>query len=175
MKKSVFRPEIERNRITTNWARVIQPVAELSEENIPKQTRARPVLILVVSLLTIFALIWSLAETQEGGMIIKDSSPRPSVIRSPVTTPTISTTASGCTLNDFTAEVGGEEMEDPAAHLPSFVRLKSSSNFGGLLILNFSCRSGSIFLNFNEEWETSSQGWRLKKISQLPDGQLGDQ
>ena len=181
MSLRAFRPEIDRNRLITNW--VVVHSAELSGERKVARRSGRPSIqnrhfVWLGSLLLILAASVASAAIASGasanGALAKSNKTQTEQAPGTKSSRDSSSNSNGCTgstLHERLSALPLDSAEVPS--LSGFV-VKSSSNFGGALIATYICQSGNSENEFTVEWFLESSTWKLKQISRLPGGRPGD-
>lgn len=181
MQLKVFRPEIERNRLVTNWVIVHAGAHSHERKSTHWFTRLssqnRRFIWFGLALLVSAISVWSNAVGSGARTIVSDGKPDPSIIvhTAKSSRPSESSIATeSCTDSNLFNQLNVMVLD--MAEVPNakgFV-LTSSTKLGGALIATYRCRSGSPKTEFIGEWFLAGESWRLKQISRPPERQPGD-
>lgn len=181
MQLKVFRPEIERNRLVTNWVIVHAGAHAQERRSTHWFTRLsspnRRYIWFGLALLVVAISVWSNSFGSGARTIVSDGKPDPGIIvhtaksSSPIASSFATDSCADSNLFNQLNVMVLDMAEVP--NVKGFV-LTSSTKLGGALIATYRCRSGSPKTEFIAEWFLAGESWRLKQISRPPDRQPGD-
>jgi hypothetical protein len=181
MQLKVFRPEIERNRLVTNWVIVHAGAHAQGRKSTHWFTRLgsqnRRFIWFGLALLVVAISVWSNSVGSGTRTIVSDGKPDPGIIvhTAKSISPSDSSFATDiCTDSNLFNQLNGLPFD--MAEVPNVVGFVSTSStkLGGALIVTYRCRSESPKVEFIAEWFLAGKSWRLKQISRLPARQPGD-
>jgi hypothetical protein len=181
MQTKVFRPEIQRNRLATNW--VIVHSGAHTPEGRPKvlftrlSGRNARFIWFGCALLALALSVWYSSIGSGARTIGQDGNSEPGIIGHPLKAsgPNESSIATdSCTDSYLFNQLNGLGLGTSAAPNVNGFVLTSGTRLGGALIATYLCRFGSPKPEFTAEWFLEGKSWRLKQISRPPERQPGD-
>jgi hypothetical protein len=170
MSAQKFRPEIARNRFTSNWVLASKGV----DVNITLQSPARLGRFKLITV-AVLAVVLSLLSYS----IFSERVEQKITHRGQASNPTAKTRPTAADSDQPEICVDGPSGEDldrlgPNSRPDGFDQV-SRVNLGGTIFIELRCQDSSAHLNaFRVTWSATKQGWRVIKISRPAGGQSGD-